>query len=56
MVDDRHYLAVVNFTDLEIHDVTACLASSPGCSLAFPEVALPQAHLREHPEHHPEVV
>ena len=42
-VNDRHYLAVVNLFDLEIHDVTACLASSPGCSLAIPEVDLETA-------------
>ena len=35
--EDRQYLAVVNFTELEIHDVSNCLSSSPGCSLASPE-------------------
>ncbi len=39
--EDRSYLAVVNLDDLEVHDVTACLTGTPGCTLSNPKVDLP---------------
>ena len=39
----RYYLGVVNNTDLEIHDVSACINGTAGCTLSNPRVNLPTA-------------
>lgn len=42
---DRYYLAAVNFDNVEVHDVTACLEGTPGCSLNNPRVDVPTKRL-----------
>ncbi|MEM7351661.1 MAG: hypothetical protein AAF657_12770 [Acidobacteriota bacterium] len=42
-IDDRYYTAVINFTDLEIYDITGCITGTGGCSFTGPEFDRPVA-------------